>query len=337
MNKVDTALCKEQLTYGIIYNDIALTVLLNTSKDPVTLYNRICNHPDITPELIINLLKQIKEDDYIKLDKCYLITQKFCEKYKDTGSIHPSIMIKCKVPVSYIVTAFAGYMFNNYELLRIAKYCTYDEYIKYCKPYRISPCLDNPNMTVDWLMDNTPINEIDWIIYASPRPDLFTADAIMKYKDYIPKHNKLWAEYFMQFPVTFIIENIDLDYCLVYCCIDTFKKHPCGVSWHVIDKFISVRLRASSVSVLDMPKSVTDLPRWFVKKYKDYIQNIHLENVNNDVNYKFIVSNGIKLHNQYNDINKCRNKYIALLNDIVDICAYNCIPEDLHECILSYT
>ena len=80
------------------------------------------------------------------------------------------------------------------------------------------------------------------------------------------------------------------------------------------------------------------MPRWFAKKYKDCIRELHFENVNNDVNYKFIVNSGVVLvFNKRNNFNQCRNKYIALLNDIVDICNSNCIPEDLYEYILSYT
>lgn len=337
LNKIDSTLCTTNIYYCIDYEVIDLSVLLKNITNPINLYNIICKHSDITPELIISLLKKIKEDSYITLLPCRLITQEFCDKYKDSGVIRPSIMIRNKIPIEYIVKTYANYIFNYNELRWLSEYCKYDEYIKYCKPSNIPPCIGNPNMTLEWFINNSITSEIEWDNSVLFRADLFTVDVIMKYKAHIYGRCPLWGKYFNMFPVTFIEENINIDYCDVYNCIDIFKKHPGHITWYTIDKYISARFyKPGETNKLNISKSVLDLPRWFLKKYKDSFYYINNENINNDVNYKFIVNNGIILCDR-NNISKCRNKYIALLKDITDICNCNGIAEDLHECILSYT
>jgi len=336
LTNLDSKLCRQPCCYSDVYDDIKLSILLNTVKVPFDLYNRICNHPDVTPEIIISLLKQISVDKYMRLSKCRLITPEFCDKFKDTFLLHPAIMIINCFPVDYIVSISNGYVFADYEIHGIAIYCTYEEYIKYCKPVNIPPCLENMNLTVEWYIDNTPNDDSLWDTCMHVRPDLFTIDVIIKYKDRITKKNKIWYIYFNQLPGSFIKNNIGYNYGDVYECIDIFKKHPDNISWYTIDKYISINTSHGKPYMLDVPFTVTDLPRWFLIKYKSHISYIHIKNINMHVHYKFIVNNTYWLCNQFIDITKCRKKYVELLKDITMFCNQNYIIPDLDDYILHY-
>ena len=142
----------------------------------------------------------------------------------------------------------------------------------------------------------------------------------MKYKDSIPVTSYIWIHYFKQFHVSFIDANLQFKYMAVYDCIDTFKAHPGGISWHTIDKYMSSRIGEfrRNLGMLTISDTVTDLPCWFVKKHID-ILSIKCHNVNAHFNYKFISRHVANINMIHINMIKIRTQYVTMLTDIIGV------------------
>jgi hypothetical protein len=374
LNKLDTNVC---LKYNDTYSSVVglfnfdISVLLNTIDNVYILYNNIRMNPALTEDIIVSIIKKLDRSQNSYINKCWLITQEFCEKYKSDFILTASEMVSNCLPVKYIIDTH-GCVFNKMDYYAISKYCTRQEFEDYCKDHIAHPTIENPNMTIDWFVDCIycyRLIDINWYEYANIRSDLFTPEVVMKYKGHIHVNNNIWAHYFKQFPVDFINANLHLKYTSLYDCIDTFKSHPGGISWYTIDKYMAVRIgefRSCAVMVT-ISDTIIDLPCWFVKKYID-ILSIKCHNVNAHFNYKFIArhmadtvctglqapcnATGVTRNSKpapggrefnvsginivYTDMIKIRTHYITMLNDIVSVCEKDGIILDLHDTILSY-
>jgi hypothetical protein len=332
----------------------SISVLVKSIDNLYVLYRTVRMHPELTEDILVSIIKRCKRSA-LCLERCWLITQEFCEKYKSEFTLTVFEMICNHLPLKYIIDTH-GITLNNEDRYSIARRCIESEYNEYCKPFGISPHLDNPNMTLDWYMSCYALNGIDssvqsnstgvthpisvsdinWLECVSIRPDLFTPDVIMTYKDSIPTNCKVWNSYFNKFPVAFIEKNLALNYTGLYNCIETFKNHPGGISWYTIDKYITYRIieLESSIYRIDIPDNISDLPCWFVKKYSDAIVLNH-HHMNTQLTYKFIAKN-INLIDSKLEINKIRAQYISMLNDIVDVFDKLDVNPDLYDTILEY-
>lgn len=353
LNKVDSILIKNNKIPICYLNDIPLNVIVNAYQPDVSkvtfkseknetllhLFNSICDRTDLTPDIVITILKQIVKDIHeLPCVRCHVITQEFCETYKNELPFNAKFMLTNYLPIDYIINTYPDYLFDSIDLWIFSKYCTYDEYIKYCRPRNISPCLENKNMTIDWYIDNNILMYIDRNNCITIRPDLFTIDVIMKYKYHVGNVSKIWVTYFNKLPLDFIAVNIDIKYCDFNDIISVFKMHPCSISWYIIDKYIEYHMPNRKIynAYITIPDTVQDMPKWFVLKYLDNIIDLDIQNVNAYINYKFICEKNIKL-NLHTSIQQCRALYINLIKDIIDICNDNNINEDLHAYILDYS
>jgi hypothetical protein len=339
---LDVCVCKDYVKkyHNIIRKSgYSISVLLKSIDNVSALYNAVCMHPDLTEDILFSIIKK-SDRKTLYLQRCWLITQEFCEKYKSEFTLSRSEMISNHLPVKYIVEIH-GNVLDNLDYYNISKYCTESEYNEYCKPFgNISPNLDNPNMTLDWYMSGYALNDIYWSECVSIRPDLFTPDIIMKYKDYIVCGDRVWYTYFKKFPIAFIEQNLDINYTHyteMYNCIIIFKNHPGGISWNVIDKYISYHINElkSNIIHLDIPDTVTDLPCWFVKKYIDLI-TLTQYHMNTHVTYKFIAKNIALIDVGYADMIKIREKYISMLHDVICVFDKLDVNPDLYDTILEY-
>ncbi len=322
----------------------SITALVKNITNIHILYKAVCMHPDLTDDILVNIIRQSKRttDNYddrsnIYIGRCRLITQEFCEKYKTEFMLSAREMISNRLPIKYIVDTHGGlYLFNKDDMNNIAKYSTESEYNQYCKPFRrIYPCLDNPHMTLDWYISGHGLDDIIWHSCAVRRPDLFTPEIIMKYKVYVGNINEVWRYYFDKFPVEFIEQNLELNYIALRSCIDVFKGHPGRISWHVIDKYISIHINPFHTITLDVPYTVKDMPRWFLKKYISQI-NLTRHHINAEITYKFIVKHIDNIDVGRHDMIDIRKQYINMLCDVTNVCSALNIPSDLHNIILEY-
>ena len=311
-----------------------ISVLLNNIDDVYSLYNSIRMHPDLTEDIIVSIIKKMDRSQCY-INKCWLITQEFCEKYKADFCLTSSEMVSNCLPLKYIIDTH-GNVLNKLDYYAISKYCTKSEYEEYCKDHFISS-LENPNMTIDWYLEYYDFAVINWYECATIRPDLFTPEVIMKYKDSIPVTSYIWIHYFKQFPVAFIDANLQFKYMAVYDCIDTFKAHPGGISWHTIDKYMSSRIGEfrRNLGMLTISDTVTDLPCWFVKKHID-ILSIKCHNVNSHFNYKFISRHVANINMIHINMIKIRTQYVTMLTDIIDVCKMSGVVPDLYDTVSGY-
>jgi hypothetical protein len=348
LNKLDTDVFTY---YNVKHKSIVplinfnISVLLNNIADVHSLYNSIRMHPALTEDIIVSIIKKMDRSQCYTgkaqllaphcITKCWLITQEFCEKYKADFCLTSSEMVSNCLPLKYIIDTH-GNVLNKLDYYAISKYCTKSEYDEYCKDHCILS-LENPNMTIDWYLECQNLVDINWHECATIRPDLFTPEVIMKYKDSIPVTSYIWTDYFKKLPVAFISANVQFKYMAVYDCIDAFKSHPGGISWHTIDKYISSRFCEfrRTVRMLTISDTVTDLPCWFVKKHID-ILSIKCHNVNSHFNYKFISRHVANIDMIHINMIKIRSHYITMLKDIVSVCENNGIIPDLHDTILGY-
>lgn len=322
-----------------------ISVLLNNIDDIHDLYNSICMHPDLTEDIIVSIIKKMDMTKValwcknnlhptVYINKCWLITQEFCEKYKSDFCLTVAAMINNCLPVKYIIDTH-GNCLNALNCYSISKYCTKAEFDEYCKAHVTSPSLENPNLTVEWYLECN--NDINWSECASVRAELFTPAVIMKYKDRIPADCFIWNHYFNQFPVDFISANLQLKYTHPLCyCIDTFKGHPGGISWHTIDSYMSARFgELRMCGMITISAAIKDLPCWFVKKYKDILK-LTRNNINSHVNYNFITRhiNDINIFGM--EIINIRSHYVTMLSNIIGVCEMNCVAPDLYDIISGY-
>lgn len=340
INSIDTHFCKNyDKRYSIVIDKFNITVLLENIKNAADLYDIIRMHPDLTEDILVNIIKKYRHDIY--LHECWLITQDFCEKYKDEFTLSVFEMISNCLPVKYIFDTYSGsYSFTDLDIYEISKYCTESEYDKYCKSFKkVCPYLENPNMTVEWYISGHGLNNINWSGCFVMRGDLFTPDVIMNYKDHISNSNDIWKYCFNRLPGKFITQNIMISYCDVYYCVDTFREHPDCIGWYVIDKYIRMHTRGIKRPLLHIPNTINNMPCWFVKKYIDMFR-LTYHHTNTHVNYKFIVKHiGVKAIDNIKDIVKIRDKYIEMLSTINNIISDGIgthIDSDLHATILKY-
>ena len=351
ITKLDAYVCKSYVknykpydsnhAYILDNKSCSITALVENITDMCILYKAVCMHPDLTEDILVNIIRKSNRtrDNYnrlVYLYRCRLITQEFCEKYKDEFMLSKEEMISNQLPVKYIVDTYGGiHLFDKCNMSDIANYCTEAEYNQYCKPFRGAyPRLDNPHMTLDWYMNGYGLYDISWYSCAVSRPDLFTPAVIMKYKEYIG-NSDVWRHYFDKFPVEFIEQNLELHYISLHSCIDVFKRHPCGISWNVIDKYISIHMKSNSTNTMEVPYTVKDMPRWFVKKYITQI-NLTRHHINEQITYKFIVKHIEDVKVGYHEMKEIRKQYITMLGDITNVCDALNIPSDLHTTILEY-
>lgn len=327
-------------------NRININIILQTKyTNPSYLYNNIRNHPALTEEILINIIKTLKNHNLSKhttLSKCWLITPEFCDKYKHDLNITIDDMICNQLPVNYILSNYTTLTKTQYY--NISKYCTKDEYYKYCKPNDVEPSLGNPNMTIPWYLENINIKFIDWESCVTIRPDLFNPDTIIKYVNHICIHNNIWKHYFHMFPINFIIDNLHITYTHLHNCIEQFRLHPAHISWDIIDKYITIHDNVKQyyhTHKIKLPTTTNDLPIWFIKKYINYIYitpDIIYYGKENHINYKLLINilTPHCINYSANTLHEIRNKYITLLNNVYNVCNdYNICDELINE-ILKY-
>ena len=311
-----------------------ISVLLDNIDDVYKLYNSICMHPDLTEDIIVSIIKKMCRS--YTLNKCRLITQEFCEKYKADFVLTAVEMIRNGLPVKYIIDTH-GNSLTTLNYYYISKYCTKTEFDDYCKGHVKTPALENPNLTVEWCLECNDLKDINWYECALIRDDLFTPEVIMKYKAMIPVNCYIWVYYFNKFPEPFITANLQFNYMEFYDCINVFKSHPDVISWNTIDNYMSTRFRdfKKTCLMVTISSTVTDLPCWFVKKYKD-ILTIKSYNVNNHFNYNFISRHINNINIECMNIINIRSHYVTMLTDIIGVCELNCVVPDLYDIISSY-
>lgn len=339
IEKLDIYVCKKdaKVCPSIIKKTgYSISVLLKSIDNVIDLYNSVRMHPELTEDILISIIKKLNRNS-THLGRCFLITQEFCEKYKSEFTLCVSGMISNRLPVKYIIDTY-GNTLNILDYLYISKYCNELEYNEYCKPLgNIKPFLENPHMTLDWYISGHGLNAINWLECIHIRPDLFTPDVIMRYKEYIGNTNGIWKEYFNKLPVDFIEQNLGITYIDLNNCISTFKNHPGVISWYVIDKYITrqiIKLECKSFH-LDIPDTVNDLPRWFVKKYINIIW-LKSQHANTQITYNFIAKNIALINIGYDDKIKIREQYINMLQDISSVVGKFDVNLDLYDTILEY-
>jgi hypothetical protein len=341
LTKLDT---KVFMNYNVKNNTVIpfinfdISVLLDNIDDVYKLYNSICMHPNLTEDIIVSIIKKMCRP--YTLSKCWLITQEFCEKYKADFVLTASEMINNGLPVKYIIDTH-GNCLTTQNYYYISKYCTKTEFDEYCKGHGVtSPSLENPNLTVEWYLECNDFKDVSWYECALLRADLFTPEVIMKYYDRIPVDSYIWVYYFNRFPEAFIGANLQfkyIKYMELYDCINVFKSHPEAISWNTIDNYMAVRLSAFKRTniMLTIPITVTDLPCWFVKKYKNIIK-FKSCNVNNHFNYNFISRHINNINIECMDIINIRSHYVTMLSDIIGVCEMHYIVPDLYSIISDY-
>ena len=99
LNKLDTNVC---LKYNDTYSSVVglfnfdISVLLNTIDNVYILYNNIRMNPALTEDIIVSIIKKLDRSQNSYINKCWLITQEFCEKYKSTSHTIYNIISKLK-------------------------------------------------------------------------------------------------------------------------------------------------------------------------------------------------------------------------------------------------
>lgn len=339
INTLDTQCIKKitrQSIHCINKFNFHISVYLNNIRNGQDLFNAVCSHPDLTEDMIANII--IRNRKCIYVHTCRFITQEFCEKYKSEFILSISEMIHNKLPIKYIIDTH-GPKLNTQNRYNIATYCTISEYNTYLLCHNIPPSFNNPCMTFDLYLEhmNKTDRKLDWQGCAIHRPDWFTPDVIIKYKAKISDTDNIWKYYFKQFPVSFIAQNLQYTYSEPSCCIDTFKQHPGNINWNIIDNYLSMRIilidRYSGA--LKLSDTINDLPCWFVKKYIHCIK-LTPHHMNTHLNYKFIITHIDSLNIKHTDIIKFREQYIIMLHEIISVCNEFNIIYDLQHIILSY-
>lgn len=334
---VDIDIIKQKQKYDLLENFAGLPIPLHNIvaglKDNPHIYYHLYNHPDLTPEILKDIIVYADELPNIR---CHLITQSFCEQYEQLFTLPASFLLANKLPIKYIIKTNPEYIFTDSELEIIADYCTYDEYIILEKEYDIKPSIKNKHMTHDWYFNFTPIDEINWdkiCDYYYRKPDLFGVDTIIKYKNYIDDYSTVWHACFDELPVAFIEANMNINYVARRLdVINIFKSHPGNISWDTIDKYITYHTEKYRNIMFDVSK-IINLPLWFVKKYIAQIF-ITEKHINNYVNYKFLSKNYTYLDAELIAI--ARKHYVIMLNDITTQCIEHGINDDLIPYILNY-